>query len=110
LSVAGKNFNVRGTVFKRAPRIAGRAAGARTSFSARTLDSAATLAELVPHRVRDGCGTHPKLAIDASQHAPTLQLECSDAKTNQDGHEDEAVPDLQPPFDGFEDHAEKVRT
>ena len=42
--------------------------------------------------------------INAAQQPSALQLIRGDTESDQHRDKDEAVPELQPPFDGFEDH------
>src|ERR1041385_5942217 len=55
--------------------------------------------------------THAALEflIDAPKLSSTLQFISGQAEPCQYAHEDEAVPDLQPPADGFEEHRQPRR-
>lgn len=43
-----------------------------------------------------------QLIINPSKLPATLHLICRDAKSRQHHHENQAIPELQPPLDGFE--------
>jgi hypothetical protein len=45
-----------------------------------------------------------QLIVNAPQHTSAFQLKRRDAKSHQHGHENEPIPDLQTPADGFENH------
>ncbi len=40
--------------------------------------------------------------VNPAKLPPALQLICREAEARQHDHENEAIPDLQTPFDGFE--------
>jgi hypothetical protein len=56
------------------------------------------------NRVRDHSKSQVQFAVNPTHLPSVFQLIRRETEARQHNNQDEAIPDLQPPFDGFGDH------
>src|SRR5664279_4975114 len=55
-------------------------------------------------RLEDDIEPVLQFVVRVAKHFVTFQLIRGEPQTHQHAHENETIPELQPPLDGFEDH------